>query len=90
MGNIVEPRRYKLAIVNWLSIYPLIAVVVWLTSPFTRAWPVFLTTLLLSAVLVVLMTFIVVPLMMRAFSPWLHSKKDRPGRAAPTGSSKQK
>ena len=65
------PPRYKLAIVNWLAAYPLITFLLWAAEPVTGRLPVFVTTLLLSATLVCLMTFCVAPFMMRLFAPWL-------------------
>lgn len=67
------PPRYKIAILNWISAYPLITLLLWAGEPLIQLVPVYITTLVLSLVLVFLLTFIVTPLMMRMFSRWLQT-----------------
>lgn len=66
------PQRYKVALLNWVSAYPLITLLLWAGEPFTQHLPVYVTTLVLSLMLVCLLTFIVTPLVMRLFANWLH------------------
>ncbi|WP_223179873.1 hypothetical protein [Streptomyces griseicoloratus] len=42
-----------------------------MAAPLVERLPVFVTTLVLSATLVSLMTFVVMPFMTRLFAPWL-------------------
>jgi antibiotic biosynthesis monooxygenase (ABM) superfamily enzyme len=74
------PPRYKLAVLAWLGIYPLITLVLWAISPFTAGVPLPLVTLVVSLVLVAVQTFVVMPLMTRLFGPWLRRgpRIDRP------------
>lgn len=67
------PPRHKIAILNWISAYPLITLLLWAGEPLIQLVPVYITTLVLSLVLVFLLTFIVTPLMMRLFSRWLQT-----------------
>ncbi|WP_449278947.1 hypothetical protein [Leucobacter sp. GX24907] len=68
------PPRYKLAVINWISAYPLITLLLWIGQPLIRQVPVYVTTLVLSLTLVCLLTFIIMPIMMRLFSRWLQEK----------------
>lgn len=65
------PPRYKMAVINWISAYPLITILLWVCKPLIQRVPVYITTLVFSLVLVCLLTFIIMPLMMKLFSGWL-------------------
>lgn len=75
----MPPPRHRFAIVNWIAVYPLITVVLWLLGPTLSKLPLPAETFVISAVLVSLMNFLVMPLMTRAFHIWLHptSKRQR-------------
>lgn len=66
-----SPPRYKLAVINWISAYPLITLLLWIGQPMIQQVPVYVTTLVLSLTLVYVLTFLIMPLMMRLFSRWL-------------------
>jgi antibiotic biosynthesis monooxygenase (ABM) superfamily enzyme len=67
----MRPPRYKLAVINWLAIFPLITLILWLSRPLMAGFPLWTTTLVVTLVLVPLMTFLVMPLMLRIFARWL-------------------
>ncbi|KAA5837092.1 hypothetical protein ABT337_27240 [Saccharopolyspora hirsuta] len=54
-----------------MAIYPLITLLLWVAAPLVERLPVYVTTLLLSATLVFLMTFVIMPFMTRLYAPWL-------------------
>jgi antibiotic biosynthesis monooxygenase (ABM) superfamily enzyme len=66
------PPRWKFAVLVWLAIYPALTVVLWLASPHIIDWPLALRTLALTAVLVPLMVFLLIPALQRLLGPWLH------------------
>jgi len=74
-GPRTAPPRYKLAIVTWLAIYPLITGLLWVLQPVVSQLPLPLVTLLLTVILVSVQTFIVMPLMLRLFRPWLGHRR---------------
>jgi antibiotic biosynthesis monooxygenase (ABM) superfamily enzyme len=55
----------------WLAIYPTITLVLELSGPLIGDWPLPLRTLALTAVVVPLMVFVLLPLLQRAFAGWL-------------------
>jgi antibiotic biosynthesis monooxygenase (ABM) superfamily enzyme len=71
------PPRWKTAVVIWLAIYPSITFLLWLAGPTIASWALPLRTLALTAVLVPLMVFLVLPAVQRLLAPWL--RPSRPG-----------
>jgi antibiotic biosynthesis monooxygenase (ABM) superfamily enzyme len=71
----VPPPRYKMVLVTILAIYPLSLVVTTLLKPLTRALPFLLGSLLVSTVLVLTMTYALMPVMARLFARWLFHKR---------------
>lgn len=73
-GSCSVPPRYKLFLLTWLAIYPLITVIFLLFGNWLSALPLLLRTLLLTGVLVFLMTYLVMPKLMQIFHRWLYLK----------------
>jgi uncharacterized protein len=65
------PPRYKLAVVTWIGVYPIITMLLAVIGPATATWPLPLRTLLLTALMVPTMTWLVIPWMTRLFRGWL-------------------
>ncbi|WP_157541098.1 hypothetical protein [Microbacterium sp. XT11] len=57
--------------ITWISAYPLITLLLWIGQPLIERVPVYVTTLMLSLILVCLLTFVIMPMMTRLFSRWL-------------------
>ena len=74
---IVPPPRYKMALITWLAIFPLISGINALFGPFLNPLPMLLRSLILTLVLVLLMTYVVMPRMTKLFAPWLYPKPRR-------------
>lgn len=68
------PPRYKIAIVTWLGLYPMLTTLVLLLRPVLGDQPAPLQTLVISATLVPLMTYLVAPTMQRVFAGWLSKR----------------
>ncbi|NJL42702.1 MAG: hypothetical protein HC856_00630 [Pseudanabaena sp. RU_4_16] len=66
------PPRYKMFLLTWLAIYPLITGIFLLFGNWLSALPLLLRTLLLTGLLVYLMTYIVMPKLMQVFRRWLY------------------
>ena len=66
-----RPRRYKLAVITWLGVYPVLTATLALLGPMMETWPLPLRTLLVTLLLVPLLVYIAFPLLNRAFPGWL-------------------
>ena len=66
------PPRYKMAIVTWLAVFPVVAVIFSLFGPWLNLLPTLLRTLVFTVVMVTLMTYVIMPRMTRLFSFWLY------------------
>lgn len=70
---IVLPPRYKMALLTWLGIFPLITMLLALLGPvWLNHLPLVLRTLVLTAVLIPLMTYVVMPWLTQLFAQWLY------------------
>jgi antibiotic biosynthesis monooxygenase (ABM) superfamily enzyme len=74
-GRQAMPPRWKTAVLIWLAIYPSITFLLWLAGSRIASWPLPLRTLAITAVLVPVMVFVLIPAIQRLLAPWL-----RPGR----------
>lgn len=76
------PPCYKMVIVTLLAIYPLSTVLPPVLSPFLGFLPMLVRGLIISALLVLLMTYIVMPLLTRLFARWLFPivRREQEGR----------
>lgn len=70
------PPRYKMAVVTWLAVFPLITVIFVAFEPLLNRLPMLLRTLVLTLVMVALMTYVVMPRMTRLFAFWLYPDRD--------------
>ena len=78
----VTPPHYKITLLTWLGIFPLITALLALLGPFLNPLPLVLRTLVLTAVLVPLMTYVVMPRLTRLFTWWLYPSTSQPHREA--------
>jgi antibiotic biosynthesis monooxygenase (ABM) superfamily enzyme len=69
---IVPPPRYKIALVTWLAVFPLISVINMLFGSVLNQLPLPLRSLVLTVALVSLMTYVIMPQMTRVFARWLY------------------
>jgi antibiotic biosynthesis monooxygenase (ABM) superfamily enzyme len=69
-----SPPRYKVALLTWLGAYPVITVALGVLGPVTARWPLPLRTLLISALMVVALTWGVLPALRYVLRGWLRGK----------------
>jgi antibiotic biosynthesis monooxygenase (ABM) superfamily enzyme len=68
------PPRYKIALLTWLGAYPVITVALGVLGPVTARWPLPLRTLLISGLMVVALTWGVLPALRYVLRGWLRGK----------------
>jgi uncharacterized protein len=67
----VPPRRWKMAVITWGALYPVLLVLVTALLRVTAGWPIPLTLLLTTGLSVPLMTWVVMPALTGRLGPWL-------------------
>ncbi len=69
-----EPKKWKMAIIVWIAIVPLIFTIMPFFTPRLIALGLnsVLVELLLTTVLVILMVYVAQPLLMKLFKKWLN------------------
>src|ERR687898_633635 len=88
------PPRHKMALLTWAGAWGLITLILWLLGPVTAAWPLPLRTLVISVLMVLGLTWVVIPNLTRIFASWRaptpavpdrrhrdHGGRHRPARA---------
>jgi uncharacterized protein len=70
------PPRYKLALLTWAGAYAVITLILVVLGPAMAPWPLPLRTLLISGLMVVALTWAVIPLLTRLFRRWLTTGVD--------------
>lgn len=69
------PPRRRMAVLTWIGIWPLVSVVLWFLTPHLMALPFLVRTAVNSVVLVLAMTYVVMPWLVRIADPWLQRRQ---------------
>lgn len=69
-----SPPRWKMAIVTVLGVWPVSMLAPWLLNPLIDGQPLALRALLISMGIVTLLTWVVMPALVRILKPWLGQK----------------
>jgi antibiotic biosynthesis monooxygenase (ABM) superfamily enzyme len=65
------PARWKMCLVSWLGIFPVVASLLFFLAPWIAHWPFLLRTAVITALVALLMPYVVMPRLTRLFSSWL-------------------
>jgi antibiotic biosynthesis monooxygenase (ABM) superfamily enzyme len=79
---LTAPPKYKLALVTWTGAYAIITLTLVLLGSTMARWPLALRTLVLSALMVVTLTWLVMPGLSRLLRPWLFTPSVLPGASS--------
>lgn len=71
-----QPPRWKVAFVTWLGICPTVYLMFLVLSPPLASWPLLARVGVITALVVVAMTWLVAPQLTRLFRPWLYAGSD--------------
>lgn len=66
--------RWKMTVVSWLGIYPLVAICLWYVSPLLAGLPYLVRTAMITALVVVAMSYVVMPRLSRWMGWWLRPR----------------
>jgi antibiotic biosynthesis monooxygenase (ABM) superfamily enzyme len=73
--SVVPPPRHKMALATLLGVYPMSLFWGWAIAPVSTAWPHFLRSFVVAALVVVSLTWCVMPLINKVLRPWLHGAR---------------
>ena len=65
------PRRWKMALVTWAALYPILVGLVTALTPFAGGWPLPVVLLVTTGVMIPLMTWVIMPALTSRLGPWL-------------------
>ena len=84
-GNaaIVPPSRYKMTLVTWLAVFPLISMLSIVLQHQLAPLPIVVRVMLITAIAVPTMTYLLMPQMTRLFAWWLYPLPSEPPVEAP-------
>ena len=69
---IVPPPRWKMAIMTLLGVYPASLLLGVTVGNWIGGWPMPVSALIIGALMVILLTWVLMPLLARLFKPWLY------------------
>jgi antibiotic biosynthesis monooxygenase (ABM) superfamily enzyme len=72
LGTVEPPPRWKMALVTAPASYVLAAIVLLALSPIIEDWPFLLANVVVTILLVLLLTYVAMPVLTRMFRPWLY------------------
>ncbi len=75
---IIPPPRYKMAVVTWLAVFPLITLISTVLQHQLMPLPIALRVMVVTAIAVPTMTYLLMPQMTRIFARWLYPSLSEP------------
>ena len=69
------PPKYKMTVVSWLALYPTVTLIFWLFAEPLEVLALPLRTFVVTAVVMVVMSYVLMPRFTRWFAPWLFAKR---------------
>ncbi|MCZ8167821.1 MAG: hypothetical protein ACK5RV_00660 [Flavobacterium sp.] len=67
------PKKWKFALMVWMAIYPAITLASYLLGDSIKDLALPIRTLIMTAILVPLMVYVLLPLLRKLFGAWLHT-----------------
>ncbi|UBF26979.1 antibiotic biosynthesis monooxygenase [Kovacikia minuta CCNUW1] len=80
-STITPPPRYKMALVSWLAVFPLITTISMLLKDELNSLPIAVRTLIVTTIAIPTMTYIFMPRMTQLFAAWLYPNSTYPSEA---------
>ncbi|WP_299401841.1 hypothetical protein [uncultured Roseobacter sp.] len=70
---LIDRPSVRRAVLLWAAVFPLITLVLALTGPVIRDWPLIARTLVLTLIVVPLLSFLIMPRLMARFGRWVEA-----------------
>jgi len=71
------PPKYKMTLVSWLALYPTVTLIFFLFNDLLLKLPLLIRTLVVTAVVMILMSYVLMPRFTRWFAFWLFPRHER-------------
>lgn len=71
------PPKYKMTLVSWLALYPAVTLIFFFFGDLLAQVPLLLRTLIVTAVVMIAMSYLLMPRFTRWFAFWLFPKQER-------------
>lgn len=78
------PPKWKTAVATLIGVWPVVALLGLYLTPFLASWPYMLSSVVLAAATVTLLTWFVMPTVSRVLRPWLYPAPAAPVSATAT------
>jgi hypothetical protein len=65
------PKRWRMTVVSWMGIFPTVTLLLWFVAPLFASLPFLLRTALITAMVAVIMSYVVMPRLTRWMAWWL-------------------
>jgi len=72
------PPRWKMAVATFLGVFPVALALNLSLGPAIRSWPFVFSSAVFNLCVVMLLTWVVMPVVTRALHRWLHPRTDQP------------
>ena len=72
--SVGHPARWKMAIITWLGVFPMVVMWANLLRPLTQNLHQVAGTAIVTVMVVASLAWVVMPMLTRLFKPWLHSR----------------
>lgn len=73
-GGAAQPPRWKMALATALGVWPVSILVPWLLNPLIADFHPFIRALFIAVGIVILLTWAVMPVLVRILGPWLYNR----------------
>jgi antibiotic biosynthesis monooxygenase (ABM) superfamily enzyme len=67
-----KPPRNKMALITWLGIWPTASVFLYFLAPYMEPLPYLLRTAIVTGLVVITMTYLLMPRLVQVFRAWLN------------------
>lgn len=72
------PPKYKMTLISWLALYPTVTLIFVLLGDFLQPLPLPVRTMIITAIVMLLMSYVLMPRFTRWFAFWLFPSKKKP------------
>lgn len=73
----LPPPRYKMVLITWIGVFFTLSIMSRLLAPLLAGWPIMLSQLITTGLVVAILTYIVMPKLTQIFRFWLYPSSEK-------------